>query len=115
MACRLYHKGTLTAEAGGIFLAMAVGLSYLPITDDWGALTFLMLGLLLIMFGACWEMTAHIRHVSGSDLTHLHWLARFCPCAAELLKREPIPVWRDALFVDAECRKRGRDDDAPQH
>lgn len=114
MARRLYHTGTLTAEAGAISLAIAVGLGCLPIAACW-VVTFLTLGLLLIMFGIRWEMTADIRTVSGPALTHLHWLARFCPRAAELLEREPIPLWRDAFFVDAACRKRGRDDDAPQH
>ncbi len=114
MARRLYHKGTLIAVAGAISLAIAVGLAFLPVADYW-VLAFLMLGLLLIMFGIRWEMTADIRTVSGPALTHLHWLARFCPRAAELLEREPIPLWRDAFLVDAACRKRWWDDDAPRH
>ena len=114
MARRLYHKGTLIAVAGAISLAIAVGLAFLPVADYW-ILAFLMLGLLLIMFGIRWEMTADIISVSGPALTHLHWLARFCPRAAELLEREPIPLWRDAFQVDAACRKRGRDNNAPRH
>ena len=114
MARRLYHKGTLIALAGAISLAIAVGLGFLPVADYW-VLAFLMLGLLLIMFGIRWEMTADIRTVSGHALTHLHWLARFCPRAAELLEREPIPLWRDAFQVDAACRKRWQDNNAPRH
>ncbi|MHB1493846.1 MAG: hypothetical protein ACYCUY_00115 [Acidithiobacillus sp.] len=120
MARRLYHKGTLTAEAGTLCWAIAVGIGFLRgqgwvVSEFWVVMAFLSLGLLLIMFGIRWEMTADIRTVSVPALTHLHWLARFCPRAAELLEREPIPVWRDAFLVDAACRKRGRDDDAPRH
>ena len=114
MARRLYHRGMLIAVAGAISLATAVGLAFMPVADYW-VLAFLMLGLLLIMFGIRWEMTADIRTVSGPALTHLHWLARFCPRAAQLLEREPIPLWRDAFQVDAACRKRCRDNNAPRH
>jgi hypothetical protein len=107
---RLYHKGTLIAEAGALFWVAALVMSSLRghgylIAEIWIA-TGLVIGLLLIVWGIAWEMRTDLIPVSEQALTTLHWLALHCPQAADLLQHKPHPTWAEAFHIENQCRKR---------
>lgn len=107
---RIYHRGTLTAEAGVLCWVAALGVSGLrmdsyPISPVWIA-AGLAIGLLLIVWGIAWEMRVDLTPVSERALTTLHWFALHCPHAAGLLQRQPHPTWAEAFLVEDLCRKR---------
>uniref|UniRef100_E6QM05 Uncharacterized protein n=1 Tax=mine drainage metagenome TaxID=410659 RepID=E6QM05_9ZZZZ len=109
---RLYHKGTLTAEAGVLFWAAALvmaslrGHGYL-IAEIW-IVAGLVIGLLLIVWGIAWEMRTDLIPVSEQALTTLHWFALHCSHAADLLQRNPHPTWAEAFHIESLCRKKAR-------
>jgi hypothetical protein len=108
----IYHKGTITAEVGLGVWGIAIGLASLrghgyPITEYWIAAGFAV-GFLCIVWGIAWEMRKDKDLVSGGALTTLHWYARFCPHAKDLLQRTNHPTWSEAFAVESLCRKRSR-------
>lgn len=107
---RLYHKGTLAAEAGVLFWVAALGVSGLradgySFATAWIAAS-LVIGLLLIVWGIAWEMRVDLTPVSEQALTTLHWFALHCPQAADLLQHKPHLTWEEAFHIENQCRKR---------
>ena len=107
---RLYHKGTLIAEAGALFWLSAFVLAgvrsggghHIP---GWWIINSLAIGSVLVLWGIAWEIRIDLTPVSDRALTTLHRFARYCPHAAELLQSRPHPTWAEAFHVEAECRK----------
>lgn len=110
MIPRIYHKGTLAAEAGVLvwvstFILASVRDHGYPVSQDWIA-AGLAIGLLLIVWGIAWEMRVDLTPISERALTTLHWFALHCSHAADLLQRHPHPTWAEAFYVEDLCRKR---------
>ncbi|MHB1641187.1 MAG: hypothetical protein ACYCS8_00825 [Acidithiobacillus sp.] len=119
MIPRLYHKGTLAAEAGVIAWVAALGVSGLrmdgyPISPLWIA-AGLIGGFLLMVWGITWEMRVDLTPVSEKALTTLHWFGLHCPYAADLLQRKPHPTWAEAFHVEEQCRKRANSGNKGDH
>ena len=112
MIPRIYHKGTLIAEAGALFWLSAFVLAGLrsdgyPI-PGWWIINGLAIGSLLVLWGIAWEMRIDLTPVSDRALTTLHWFARYCPHAADFLQRCPHPTWAEAFHIEDQCRKRAK-------
>lgn len=107
---RLYHKGTITAEAGVAVWAITISLASLQGhgfgVDRYWIATGLLFGLLLCSWGIGWELRTDNEPVSMSALSTLYWYARYCDCAKTLVERTDLPTWREAFEVERRCRKR---------
>ncbi len=110
MIPRIYHKGTLAAEAGVLvwvstFILASVRAHGYPTAGSWVA-AGLAIGFLLIVWGITWEMRIDLTPISERALSTLHWFALHCPHAADLLQRNAHPTWAEAFYVEDQCRKR---------
>jgi hypothetical protein len=103
---RLYHKGWLAIYAGELTLAVTITAMGFTIVVTLWAISMITVGLLLILWGFYWETRVIFWPVSERALTHMYWLSRHCPQAAELLQRSPHPTWAEALHVEEQCRQR---------
>jgi hypothetical protein len=104
---RLHHKGRLAIYAGLLILAVTITAMwwFTTVIALW-VISMITVGLLLILWGFNWEARIIFLPVSERALTHMHWLSRHCPQAAELLQLSSHPTWAEAFYVEEQCRKR---------